>query len=47
MLFASALIAFVLWLLGIVGSYAIREHVHLLLLLSALLLFVLGLRRSF
>ena len=47
MLFALALILFVLWLLGFVGSYVIRENVHLLLLLTALLLFVLGLRRTF
>ena len=47
LLFALALILFVLWLLGILGSFAIRENVLLLLLLMALLLFVLGLRRTF
>jgi hypothetical protein len=42
MLFTLAVILFVLWLLGVVGTYTIGAIVHLLLVV-ALVLFVLGL----
>jgi hypothetical protein len=42
MLFTIALILFVLWLLGVVGTYTIGAFVHVLLVI-ALVLFVLGL----
>jgi hypothetical protein len=42
MLFTLALILFVLWLLGVVGTYTIGGIVHLLLVI-ALVLFVFGL----
>jgi hypothetical protein len=42
MLFTLAVILFVLWLLGVVGTYTIGGIVHLLLVI-ALVLFVLGL----
>jgi hypothetical protein len=42
MLFTLAVILFVLWLLGVVGTYTIGGVVHLLLVI-ALVLFVLGL----
>jgi hypothetical protein len=42
MLFTLAVILFVLWLLGVVGTYTIGGIVHLLLVV-ALVLFVLGL----
>jgi hypothetical protein len=46
LLFGLAFILFILWLLGILGSLAIRENVLLMLLVLALFLFVLGLRRT-
>ena len=42
MLFTIAVILFVLWLLGVVGTYTIGAFVHVLLVI-ALVLFVLGL----
>ena len=42
MLFTFAIILFVLWLLGVVGTYTIGAIVHVLLVV-ALVLFVLGL----
>ena len=42
MLFTLAVILFVLWLLGVVGTYTIGGIVHLLLVV-ALVLFVMGL----
>jgi hypothetical protein len=42
MLFTIAVILFVLWLLGMVGTYTIGAFVHVLLVI-ALVLFVLGL----
>ena len=42
MLFTLAIILFVLWLLGVVGTYTIGGIVHVLLVV-ALVLFVLGL----
>ena len=42
MLFTLAVILFVLWLLGVVGTYTIGAFVHVLLVI-ALVLFVLGL----
>ena len=42
MLFTLAIILFVLWLLGVVGTYTIGAIVHVLLVV-ALVLFVLGL----
>ena len=42
MLFTLAVILFVLWLLGVVGTYTIGGIVHLFLVI-ALVLFVLGL----
>ena len=42
MLFTIAVILFVLWLLGVVGTYTIGAFVHVLLVV-ALVLFVLGL----
>lgn len=42
MLFTLAVILFVLWLLGVVGTYTIGGIVHVLLVI-ALVLFVLGL----
>ena len=42
MLFTLAVILFVLWLLGVVGTYTIGGIVHLLLAV-ALVLFVFGL----
>jgi uncharacterized membrane protein YtjA (UPF0391 family) len=42
MLFTFAVILFVLWLLGVVGTYTIGAFVHVLLVI-ALVLFVLGL----
>ena len=42
MLFTLAVILFVLWLLGLVGTYTIGAFVHVLLVI-ALVLFVLGL----
>ena len=42
MLFTIAAILFVLWLLGVVGTYTIGAFVHVLLVV-ALVLFVLGL----
>jgi hypothetical protein len=42
MLFTLAVILFVLWLLGVVGTYTIGGIVHLLLVV-ALVLFVFGL----
>ena len=42
MLFTLAVILFVLWLLGVVGTYTVGAFVHVLLVI-ALVLFVLGL----
>jgi hypothetical protein len=42
MLFTFAVILFVLWLLGVVGTYTIGAFVHVLLVI-ALVLLVLGL----
>jgi fatty acid desaturase len=42
MLFTLAVILFVLWLLGVVGTYTIGSIVHVLLVI-ALVLFVFGL----
>ena len=42
MLFTIAIVLLVLWMLGIVGTYAIGAYVHILLVI-ALVLFVVGL----
>ena len=42
MLFTIAVILFIAWLLGVVGTYTIGAFVHVLLVI-ALVLFVLGL----
>lgn len=42
MLFTLAVILFIAWLLGIVGTYTIGAFVHVLLVI-AIVLFVLGL----
>jgi len=42
MLFTLAVILFVLWLLGVVGTYTIGSIVHVLLVI-ALVLFLVGL----
>lgn len=42
MLYTIALILVVLWLLGLVGTFAIGQFVHVLLVI-AIVLFVLGL----
>lgn len=48
MLYTIAVVLLILWLLGLVGTFAIGQFVHLLLIV-AIVLFVLGLlggRRS-
>lgn len=42
MLFTLAVILFVLWLLGVVGTYTLGGIIHVLLV-TALILFVFGL----
>jgi hypothetical protein len=42
MLFVLALILFIAWLLGVVGTYTIGAIVHLLLVI-AIVLFIVGL----
>lgn len=42
MLFVLALILFIAWLLGVVGTYAIGAIVHVLLII-AIVLFIIGL----
>ena len=42
MLYTIAVVLLILWLLGLVGTYAIGAYVHVLLVV-ALVLFVLGL----
>lgn len=42
MLYTIALILVILWLLGLVGTFAIGQFVHVLLVI-AIVLFVLGL----
>ena len=42
MLFTSAVVLFIIWLLGVVGTYTIGAFVHLLLVI-AIVLFLVGL----